>query len=386
MVLQLLGSASLAGIGGSIIGLSRFAVSYPIGKLTDAYGRRVGAFVALMLGMVGSILLGASIVLLSFPVFLVGMLIVGLGTGAAMHMRVAAADMYPPDRRAEGLGYVLTGSVAGAVIATVLIVLAELAAGWTGTDVKSIAWFIVPLVLLPAVILVQRVRPDPKVIAENLERYWPSYRSPPAAVVTRPTGDFRTFIRHSPKQVAYACYTAAQGTMSMMMVMTPLVMVENDHTLYAISIAISIHVVGMYAFSIPIGRLADRIGRRTLLGAGLGIQVVGAILVPVSPYYWVITLGLFLVGLGWSAANVSSTAILADTTTPEERGRAVGTNDMLAGAITVATPFIGGLVVASLGLMAVGLAGASLALTPMFLLGRLKERSPGRYEEAPAVQ
>ena len=73
-------------------------------------------------------------------------------------------------------------------------------------------------------------------------------------------------------------------------------------------------------------------------------------------------------------------ALLADTTTPEERGRAVGTNDMLAGAITVGTPFMGGVVVASLGLMAVGLVGAALALTPMFLLGRLKELSPGRYE------
>lgn len=386
MVLQLLGSASLTGIGGSIIGLSRFAVAYPIGKLTDAYGRRIGAFVALVFGMIGSIMLGFSIILPSFPIFLVGILILGLGTGAAMQMRVAAADMYPPDRRAEGLGYVLTGSVAGAVIATILVVLAELTAGLTEVDSKSIAWFIVPLVLIPAVILVQKVNPDPKVIAENLDRYWPSYRSPPIVAATSATGNFRTFIRHRPKQVAYACYTAAQGTMSMMMVMTPLVMVENNHTLSAISIAFSIHVTAMYAFSIPIGRLADRIGRRILLGAGLGTEVIGAILVPVSPYYWIITLGLFLVGLGWSAVNVSSTAILVDTSTPEERGRAVGTNDMLAGAITVGTPLMGGLVVASMGLMGVGLVGAALALAPMFVLGRLRELSPGRYESTTPVR
>ena len=386
MVVQLLGSANLAGIGGSVIGLSRFVVAYPFGKLTDAYGRRVGAFVALMFGMVGGVLLGTSMVLLSFPVFLVGMLILGLGTGAAMLTRVAAADMYLPARRAEGLGYVLTGSVGGAVLATVLIVLAELAAGWTGADVKSIAWFTAPLILIPGVLLVQRVRPDPKVIAQNLEHYWPSYKAPADTAEIRPTGNFKTFIRHKPKQVAYASYTAAQGTMSMMMVMTPLVMVENDHTLYAISISISIHVVGMFAFSIPIGRLADRIGRRALLGAGLGVQVVGAILVPVSPYYWIITLGLFLVGLGWSAANVSSTAILADTTTPGERGRAIGTNDTLAGAFAVGTPLIGGLAVASLGLMAVGLVGAFLSLMPMLILGQLQEKSPGQYESVAAVQ
>lgn len=381
MVVRLVGSTSLAGIGGSIIGFSRFAVAYPTGKLMDAHGRRLAGFIALLLGMAGGILLGLSIVLSSFAVFLVGMAVLGLGAGVGMQLRVAAVDMYPPARRAEGLGYMLTGSVVGAWIAPVMVWAAELLSDWTGADSVGIAWFLVPMALIPSVVAIRMVRPDPKVIAANLSHYWPFYEAPAAVEAIRPAGGFRTFIRHKPKQVAYATYAAAQGTMAMMMVMTPLVMSESGHALSAISVAVSIHVAGMFAFSIPIGRLADRIGRKALLGTGLGIELIGAVLVPVTSYYWIITLGLFLVGLGWSAVNVSSTAILADTTTPGERGRAVGTNDTIAGAFAIGTPLLGGLVADLWGLLAVGFVGAGIVLVPMLFLGQLRERSPGRYDE-----
>ena len=57
--------------------------------------------------------------------FVLGMLIFGLGVGAGQQLRLAAADLFPPSRRAEGLGYVLTGSLAGALGGPVLISAAE---------------------------------------------------------------------------------------------------------------------------------------------------------------------------------------------------------------------------------------------------------------------
>ena len=42
MVIALTGSASLAGLSVGLIGLSRFLVSYPVGKITDTYGRKPG--------------------------------------------------------------------------------------------------------------------------------------------------------------------------------------------------------------------------------------------------------------------------------------------------------------------------------------------------------
>ena len=46
LVTQMIGSAALAGIGSSITGLSRLIVAYPIGRFTDAYGRRAGVVLA----------------------------------------------------------------------------------------------------------------------------------------------------------------------------------------------------------------------------------------------------------------------------------------------------------------------------------------------------
>lgn len=91
----MIGSASLAGIGSSISGLSRFLISYPIGKLTDRFGRKAGVILGLLLVGSGASITGIAAVLNAFPVFLAGMLVMGLGTGAVQQLRVAAADMYP---------------------------------------------------------------------------------------------------------------------------------------------------------------------------------------------------------------------------------------------------------------------------------------------------
>ncbi len=107
-----------------------------------------------------------------------------------------------------------------------------------------------------------------------------------------------------------------------------------------------------------------------------------AILVPTTGSYLVITLGLFLVGIGWSAVNVSSTVLLADTTSPEERGRAIGAGDAFAGVFSIVMPLIGGFVVDMSGLMAIGVMGGALALAPLPALVRLRERSPGQYGKA----
>src|SRR5262245_47293140 len=96
MVVALLGSASLDGIGLGIVGATRFIASYPIGKLTDTYGRKPGMMVGLGVGVIGSIILGLAALLESFPLYVVGMLGMGIGTGAAHQLRVAATDMYPP--------------------------------------------------------------------------------------------------------------------------------------------------------------------------------------------------------------------------------------------------------------------------------------------------
>jgi Na+/melibiose symporter-like transporter len=235
--------------------------------------------------------------------------------------------MYLPERRAEGLGYVLTGALVGALGGLLLISAAQLGAGPLHLDSTVLAWWLVPAVLLPSMALVFFIKPDPKTSAATLERFYPGYRASPAAdqTIALPGGaGVRGWLAHYPLRVGFLAMFAAHGIMTMMMALTPLAMAHSGHALTMISMAVGVHVVGMYGLSLPLGRLADRVGRRSVILMGLGVVALGAVLVPLTPDYWVAAGGLLLVGVGWSCVNVAVTALIADTVPVVERGRAIG--------------------------------------------------------------
>ena len=186
IVLQMLGSAALSGLGTSILGFSRLFIAYPIGWLTDRYGRKAGLMLGLVLTLIGTLVIGVAMLLGSFPLVVSGLVIFGLGVGAGQQLRLAAADMFVPARRGEGLGYVLTGSLIGAVAApTPDLPAARLARrARSGQDPLAVIWFLLPIIIVPSMLLVLLVRPDPKTIAQNLARYYPGYVAPPSVEPT----------------------------------------------------------------------------------------------------------------------------------------------------------------------------------------------------------
>ena len=80
------------------------------------------------------------------------------------------------------------------------------------------------------------------------------------------------------------------------------------------------------------------------------------------------TLGTFLVGLGWAAANVASTALIADHAETAQRGRAIGVSDSGAGAMTVLAAVVTGPLVECTSLPAAGFAAALIAAVPLAML------------------
>ncbi len=391
LVTQMIGSAALAGIGSSITGLSRLIVAYPIGRFTDAFGRRAGVILGLLLVGSGAAVTGIAAVTQSFPIFVAGILILGLGTGAVQQLRVAAADMYPPNRRAEGLGIVLTGSLVGALASPLLIKASEIVASDVGIEPIALAWFFIPIVVVLSMFLVIQVRPDPKDIASRLGDYYPDFTPPAAPQQASGKVGILHFMRHYPKLTAFITMFAAQGNMNMMMAMTSLALNHHGHTLSAISVSVAIHVMGMFGFSLPLGWLADRVGRRNVMLLGLVLASAGSWLVVATPAYAVITAGTFFVGLGWSCVNIAATALYADTTNPAERGRVIGANDTFTAAAAISMPLVGGVVVEYLGLPMLGIIGMSLMAPPLVLLLRLHEPIPGVFEdgvsnEAPSAQ
>jgi MFS family permease len=371
MIVALTGSASLAGLSVGLFGMSRFLVAYPVGKVTDAYGRKPGIQLGLAIALAGAVTIALSMSLRSIVVLTVGLLVFGMGMAAAQQLRVAVTDMFPMHHRGQALGYVALGSVAGLGISPVLVSIAEAIAPGLGRDPLSLPWLMLPLLIVSGMILVTFIRPDPKEIGMNLSQYYPGVPNPPTVEAVRraaATFSVMNMLRHKPTRLAIIANCSGQGNMSIVMVLTSLVLRHHGHSLAAIAFSHMFHTAGMFAFTIPLGKLSDLIGRERVMYPGVAVALVGAGLVTYTGMYWSITLGTFLVGLGWAAANVAATALIADNAETAQRGRAIGVNDSFAGGITVLTALVTGPVAQWYGLPAAGLTAVLFAVVPFLML------------------
>ena len=370
LIERLLGATTFAGLATSLIYASRLVVAYPVGWFTDRAGRRAGITVGLALGLAGSLLVGIGALNGSTPVTLIGLMMFGLGVGANQQLRTAAADMYPAHRRGRALGLVLTGSLIGAAAGPLVIELARGGAEFAQRDVVALAWLYVPIVLLPGIICVWLIRPDPARIAADLALYYPDEDLPVAT--ERPHGEAtaeRVPLWTVPEiRLASAMMLAAHGIMAMTMALTPLALSHHGHSLTMISLAVSAHVVGMFGLSLPFGWLCDRVGQRPVALAGLVASLVGTLLIPISSEYWVATAGLTIIGMGWCAVNVATTALVANAVSSTRRGQAVGVVDSVAAAASIGFPLLGGVLSAAMGFSALALIASLAMLAPAWAL------------------
>jgi len=381
MVLEITHSNALAGLSVALIALARFIVAYPIGQITDRYGRKPGILLGLALGLAGALVLGTAMQVRSTAGFVVGLLVFAMGIHAAQQLRVAATDMFPPRMRARALGFVSLGSLVGLVICPILITIGEHIAPHVGLDPLGLPWLMTPFLIVPGMLVVRLIRPDPKEIGMDLARYYPDA----GLVAERPRDPAAArfngwhLLRQLRPRLAIVSNGASTGNMSIVMVLTSLVLAHHGHSLSMIAFSHMFHTAGMFAFTIPLGMLADRVGRWPVMVPGVATTIVGAGLVGFTDGFWMVTLGTFLVGLGWAAANVTATALLADHVRTAERGRAIGTNDSFAGAISVAVAIATGPLIEVAGLPAAGWLAVVIAAVPMLMFAAaLAERRRGR--------
>jgi MFS family permease len=376
MVIAVTQSPSLAGLSVALIAFTRFLVAYPVGKITDTFGRKPGIQLGLALALAGAIITGLSMIWHSATALIGGMVVFSMGMNAAQQLRVAATDMFPPHMRAQALGYVALGSLIGLVITPFMLAFSDRYAAGFGLDPLGLPWLMLPALIVSGMVIVTFVRPDPKQIGMNLEAYYPNYVRPPRrASEIHTTFTIGGLLRNSETRLAIASNCAGQANMSIVMVLTSLVLAHHGHSLTAIAISHMFHSMGMFAFTIPLGRMADRHGRGIVMYPGVATTIVGAGLVTFTSGMAPVTIGTFLVGLGWAAANVSATALVADYAETHERGRAIGVVDSSAGAVSVAVALATGPLIAWAGLAAAGWTAVLVAAVPLVMLAASKTKS-----------
>jgi MFS family permease len=180
--------------------------------------------------------------------------------------------------------------------------------------------------------------------------------------------------------------TVALGhaTMVSVMVMTPLHLSHGGAELRVIGLVISIHIVGMFAFSPLVGLAVDRVGARPVAILASAVLVVASLMAAQAPAGWSpgLALGLFLLGLGWSGTLVSGSTLLTSAVPAHERAGVQGASELAMGLAAGGGGALAGLVVAQLGYAALGV-GAAVVAAGIAATAALVPHAPRRQTARP---
>jgi DHA1 family multidrug resistance protein-like MFS transporter len=89
----------------------------------------------------------------------------------------------------------------------------------------------------------------------------------------------------------------------------------------AIGLSIAIYGLARFLIAMPAGRLADAAGRRAVLALGGLVTAGGNLLCAMAPTYGLFIGGRFVAGAGAALVMIGGQIVLADITTPANRGR-----------------------------------------------------------------
>jgi MFS family permease len=225
--------------------------------------------------------------------------------------------------------------------------------------------YIATLVLfaISSVVVFLGLRPDPRDLGKLVAAAHPD----PALNVTGEARPIFEILRQPAALVAVSAMVLGQVVMVAVMVITSLHMSNHDHNLSDISAVIASHTLGMFAFSVISGRLADRWGRGPVILTGASTLLLACITAPLSPNVFPLAVALFLLGLGWNFCFVGGSALLSDQLSPAERSRTQGTNDLLVGLASATGSLGSGIVFAASNYTVIALVAGLLALIPFMM-------------------
>jgi MFS family permease len=172
-----------------------------------------------------------------------------------------------------------------------------------------------------------------------------------------------------------AAVIGAHAVMVGVMSMTPLHLQElvegpgashAGHTasgdvLVIIGFTISLHIAGMFALSPVMGWLTDKAGRAQTIMIGFTLLMAAVAVAGFGQASTVaVAVGLVLLGLGWSAATVSGSTLLAESVGQESRVVVQGVSDMLMGTAGAVGGAVSGLVLSWIGYLGLNLLGGAV--------------------------
>ena len=335
-------SEGLSGLAQTTSVLGAAVMALPLARLTQSGGRRLALTFGYSVGVIGALLaiFGGANRILFF--MLLGAFLVGAASASGYQARFAAIDLATSENRSKNLSYVVWGSTIGAVTGPNLMEPSGVFAASLGLPKLVGPYLIAALTLFLSVIVIQFfLRPDPYLTANKAAEG--------TSVKKRETTrSALAHIREYPLAL-FAIASVAIGHLAMVsiMVMTPVHMAHFAATLRIIGLVISVHVLGMYAFSPIVGAISDKLGRVRTIQIGVVILVASALISGLAPQHnsFILGIGLFLLGLGWSFTLIAGSTLLSETVSFEMRPSTQGASDLVMNLMGAGGAAIGGVII-----------------------------------------
>ncbi|WP_169952591.1 MFS transporter [Microbispora sp. H11081] len=372
LLVERIGGTSVAGLGQAAGVLGAAVAAVPLAGVAARHGRRRSLTLGYAIAVLGGALIVTAAVVSQLVVLLAGLAMFGVGQAVNLQSRYAAADGAAPASRARTMSIVIwattIGSVAGPNLSDAAdrfgsrLGLPALAGPYLVSVVSfALAGTVIALFLRPA------ARPSAPAPAEAGHR-----RTRTAGAATA----LRWAAAHPVARFAVVLVAVAHAMMVMVMVMTPLHMQHHGMSLRLVGVVISLHVLGMYAFSPVFGWLADRLGAVRTACAGMLMLVAAVVLGFVAasdPEGSALTaLALTVLGMGWSASMISGSALLTGVAPDHVRVPLQGATDAGMNYAGAAAAALAGPILAAGGFRAVNVAAAVILVPAVVAVAVLR--------------
>jgi len=338
-IVAVTGVDSILGLGPAVFLVAGALAVGPAGRLSDRVGRMPVIRGGFVLGICGPLVTAGGCAWRSGVLVFAGLGLCGAAQSIVLLSRAAAAEMFPPARRARGMSIVLFGVVSGAIWGPLVfgpmfsgrqLAAADLTVPWIAAGGFTAAGLATSFL----------VRPDPKAIGA-------AYATP--AQAARPAAPLAEILRRPGVATAMVAAVASFAVMTGVMNLAGYVAVGHHHPQGDVFTIISLHILGMYGLVLFAGDLIERIGRRRSMVIGLTVMAASNAGLAWFASIAGMSLSLFGLGLGWCLAYIAATTELVDRAAASERGRLIGLTDLISSFSGAALALSGGVVYTGAG-------------------------------------
>lgn len=286
-------------------------------------GRRLGFATGVLIGVTGAVLGVTAIFAEGFVLFCAASMLIGSFQGFAVLYRYAAADTASDSFRPRAISLVLAGGVVSALLGPTLA--------------KYSFELFAPILFAGTFVAIA--------IVQGLSLFFLAF-----VEIPRPSAEERStsgrplieIVRQPVFLVAVFGAMIGYGSMTFVMVATPLAMVDCGFAVPDTFIVVQWHAVGMFAPSFFTGSLIQRFGVIRIMLTGVVAYLLCAVINLSGVTFLQFFSALVLLGIGWNFLFIGGTTLLTESYRKEERAKVQGLGDFLVFSMSTLAAFSSG--------------------------------------------